>query len=118
MEANLLFQTPSELKFLKETSCWQNWWLPWGRGDWTIAQEAFFFFGPDTPKMLRSGVTLVLYVGEEDRAPRNQVPLETIRAGYPMEVIAVDMKGASPEKNSVNSYILVFRDYFTKWMEA
>ena len=43
---------------------------------------------------------------------RNHAPLGTIKAGYSMQVVAVDILG--PE----NSFVLVAGDYFTKWMEA
>jgi len=44
--------------------------------------------------------------------------METIKAGYPIQVMAVDLVGPLPESPSGNSYILVVGDYFTKWMEA
>ena len=49
---------------------------------------------------------------------RNHAPLQTIRAGYPMQVVAVDIMGPLPESEAGNSYVLVAGDYFTKWMEA
>jgi len=42
----------------------------------------------------------------------------TIKAGYPTQVMAVDLVGPLPECPSGNSYILIVGDYFTKWMEA
>ena len=51
-------------------------------------------------------------------APRRRAPLGTIRAGYPMQIIAVDILGPLPESTNGNSYILVVGDYFTRWMEA
>ena len=53
------------------------------------------------------------------KAPRrNHAPLVTIKAGYPMQVVAVDILGPLPESESGNSFVLVAGDYFTKWMEA
>ena len=49
---------------------------------------------------------------------RNHAPLQMIRAGYPMQVVAVDMMGPLPESENGNSYVLVAGNYFTKWMEA
>ena len=51
-------------------------------------------------------------------APRRRAPLGTIRAGYPMQIIAVDILGLLPESTNGNLYILVVGDYFTRWMEA
>ena len=51
-------------------------------------------------------------------SPRNHAPLQTITAGYPMEVVAVDIVGPFPESEDGNSYVLVAGDYFSKWMEA
>ena len=43
---------------------------------------------------------------------------ETITAGYPTQVMAVDLLGPLPESNNGNSYVLVVGDYYSKWMEA
>ena len=49
---------------------------------------------------------------------RNRAPLKTVVSGFPMQVVAVDILGPFPESTMGNSYILVARDYFTKWTEA
>ena len=49
---------------------------------------------------------------------RNRAPLGTVAAGFPMQVVAVDILGPFPESAQGNSYILVAGDYFTKWTEA
>lgn len=48
----------------------------------------------------------------------NRRPLQTIKAGYPLQVVAVDILGPLTESDGGNSYILVVGDYFTKWIEA
>ena len=44
--------------------------------------------------------------------------MQTITAGYPTQVMAVDLLGPLPESNNGNSYVLVVGDYYSKWMEA
>ena len=51
-------------------------------------------------------------------APRGRAALHSIQAGYPMQMVAVDILGPFPESDSGNSYILVVSDYFTRWTEA
>ena len=44
--------------------------------------------------------------------------LENIKAGYPLEIMAMDIVGPLPTSKSGNKYILVISDYFTKWAEG
>ena len=50
-------------------------------------------------------------------ALRNRAPLQSIKVGYPMQLVATDILGPLPESGG-NSYILVVGDYFTRWTEA
>lgn len=43
-----------------------------------------------------------------------RAPMQTIRAGYPTQVVAVDLLGPLPESNNGNSYVLVVGDYYSK----
>ena len=49
---------------------------------------------------------------------RRRAPLQSMQAGYPMQIIAVDIVGPFSPVQSGNNYVVVVSDYFTKWMEA
>ena len=49
---------------------------------------------------------------------QRQAPLGTIRAGYPIQIVAVDIMSSLPETETGNSDILVAGDYYIRWMEA
>ena len=51
-------------------------------------------------------------------APTCQAPLVTVSAGYPTQLMAINLVGPLPESPNGNSYILVIGDYFTRWMET
>ncbi|CAH8556952.1 unnamed protein product [Dicrocoelium dendriticum] len=48
----------------------------------------------------------------------NRAPLQPMVAGYPNEIVGVDLIGPLPETPRGNRFILVMIDYFTKWCEA
>ena len=50
--------------------------------------------------------------------PKNRAPLQSIKVGAPMQLVAVDILGPLPKTKSGNSYVLTVGDYFTRWMEA
>ena len=62
--------------------------------------------------------TCSVCASRKTNTPKNCAPLQTIKAGSPMQVIAVNTMGPLPESSNNNSYILVVADYFTRWIEA
>ena len=50
--------------------------------------------------------------------PLHRAPLKSIKTGYPLQLVAMDILGPFPESEAGNSYILVTADYFTRWTEA
>ena len=48
--------------------------------------------------------------------PKNCAPLNTVSAGFHMQIIAVDIMGPLRESWRKNSYVLIMADYFTKWL--
>ncbi|KAL5469080.1 hypothetical protein EMCRGX_G030273 [Ephydatia muelleri] len=51
-------------------------------------------------------------------APKNRAALQTVQAGSPMQIVAVDIMGPLPETKDGNRYVLVASDYFTRWVEV
>lgn len=51
-------------------------------------------------------------------APRRRAPLQSMRSGYPMQIVATDIVGPFPKTDSGNVYVLVAADCFTRWVEA
>ena len=49
---------------------------------------------------------------------RHHASLGTVAAGYPTQIMAVDLVGPLVESEKGNSYIMVVGDYFSRWMEA
>ena len=49
---------------------------------------------------------------------KHRGPLQNIRCGYPMQMVAADIVGPFPRNSNGNRYILVVSDYFTRWAEA
>ena len=47
-----------------------------------------------------------------------RAPLQSMLAGYPMQIVAVDIVGPFPSRESGNTSVLVASDYFSKWVEA
>ena len=62
--------------------------------------------------------TCPMCVTRKTPTPRQRGPLGTIRAGYPMQIVAVDILGPLPKTKGGNAYVLVASDYFTRWVEA
>ena len=50
--------------------------------------------------------------------PTTRAPLQSIKTGYPLQLVAMDIMGPFPESEAGNTHILVVADYFTRWTEA
>ena len=51
-------------------------------------------------------------------SPKARAPLTSIKTGYPLQIVAMDIMGPFPMSAQGNRYILVVSDYFTRWIEA
>ena len=66
------------------------------------------------------GAVLVSHVATSRKtpSPRMKAQLHPIKTGYPMQMVITDILGPLPLTDNGNSYLLVFTDYFTCWVEA
>ena len=62
--------------------------------------------------------TYVACVKRKSPPTSSRAPMQTITAGYPTQVMAVDFLGPLPESEKGNSYVMVVGDYYTRWMEV
>ena len=51
-------------------------------------------------------------------AQKRKAPLQSLRAGYPMQIVCVDIMGPLPETEDGCKYVLVASDCFTQWVEV
>ena len=51
-------------------------------------------------------------------APKHWAALKSVKTGYPLLMVAMDILGPFSESDSGNCYNLVVADYFTRWSEA
>ena len=72
--------------------------------------------------MLENGVKPVqpAPLGRIHASQKGRAPLQNVHvvAGYPMQIVAVDIVGPISPSTTGNTYILVASDYFTRWVEA
>eukprot|EP00731_Ephydatia_muelleri_P024875 Em0016g1146a len=89
----------------------------WGRENLEDANKSQFIL----PYVLHDEVLKELHEGASRRkstAPKRRAGLQTLRAGYPMQTVCVDIMGPLPETNRGSKYVLVAADCFTKWVEV
>ena len=87
--------------------------------DKTLAQARlrFFWFGmaSDVQEFVACCVTCAQIRLKSDA---QRAPLQPMYAGYPFQLVALDIVGPLPETPRGNRYLLVMADYFTRWAEA
>ena len=80
-------------------------------------KERFYWPGhhKDTQNWCRNCATCS---ARKNPPQKPRAPLQSIRTGYPLQMVATDILGPFPESKTGNKYILVVADYFTRWTEA
>ena len=85
----------------------------------TLSKLKERFYWPGHYNDVRDWCKTCVACSKRKSPPTTQkAPLQTITAGYPTQVMAVDLLGPLPESENGNSYVMVVGDYYTRWMEA
>ena len=84
--------------------------------DKTLARIRERFYWPGYHDEVSSYCKTCVQCSQRKTPPlKARAPLQSIKVGSPMQLVAVDLLGPLPESNDGNSYILVVADYFTRW---
>ena len=62
--------------------------------------------------------TCAVCASRKTPSPTSQAPLTTIKTGYPLQIVAMDIMRLFPPSSQVNRCIIVVSHYFTLWVEA
>ena len=84
----------------------------------TIDKVKCRFFWPGMSADLRTFVANCQECMSRKSATTGRAPLQSMRAGFPNEIVAMDLVGPLPTSRHGNRYLLVCSDYFSRWPEA
>ena len=87
-------------------------------GDKTLSQCQQRFFWPGMPSDVKSYVLRCTACAKYKSAQHSTAPLQPMAAGYPCQLVAIDLVGPIHPSSDGHRYILVCIDYFTCWPEA
>ena len=76
------------------------------------------FFWPGQSSTVRLFVQACDVCATSKKTAAKPAPLQSVTAGYPGQLVAMDLVGPFPTSDRRNKYILVCVDYFTRWPEA
>ena len=76
------------------------------------------FFWPGQSSSVRNFVRGCAVCATAKKSSPSPAPLQSVTAGYPGQLVAMDLVGPLPVSDQNNRYILVCIDYFTRWPEA
>ena len=87
--------------------------------DRTLGRVREKFFWPGYAEQVRQWCrTCVRCATRKNPSKTRHGALQSVRTGYPMQMVATDIMGPLPPSKHGNRYILVVSDYFTRWVEA
>ena len=80
-------------------------------------KERFYWPGhsDDVKKWCKTCATCA---ARKNPSQKSRALLQNVVAGYPMQIVAVDIVGPISPSTTGNTYIVVASDYFTRWVEA
>ena len=76
------------------------------------------FFWPGQSSSIRQFLRECDVCATCKKSSSGAAPLQSVTAGYPGQLVAMDLVGPLPVSDRRNRYILVCVDYFTRWPEA
>ena len=62
--------------------------------------------------------TCLTCAARKNPSQKSIIPLQSMTARYPLQLVAVDIVGPLTPSKTENKYILVGSDYFTRWVKA
>ena len=84
----------------------------------SLAKVKSLFFWPGLTTDVRTFVKACSECSARKSAVTSKSPLQSMQAGSPNQLVALDLVGPLPRTARGNQYILVCVDYFTRWPEA
>jgi transposase InsO family protein len=85
----------------------------------TLGNLKLRFFWPGMRKSVETWIQqCATCASRKPAVKKRRAPMQTYRAGSPMERVAMDISGPWPASENGNKYILVVTDHFTRWSEA
>ena len=118
--------TESTVDSFRRGSCWSGRRTSWPGKDTGPSQREVLlahlkerFYWPGHFNDVRDWCkTCVPCATRKTSTTHSHAPLTSVKAGSPMQIVAVDIVAPFPQGESGNLYILVASDYFTRWVEA
>eukprot|EP00731_Ephydatia_muelleri_P039162 Em1159g2a len=81
-------------------------------------RERFYWPGYSEDAVVEWCKTCPTCAARKNPSRKSRAPLQSVTAGYPLQLVAVDIVGPLTPSKTENTYILVASDYFTRWVEA
>ena len=84
----------------------------------SLSKISRHFYWPGMSADIRAFISTCQLCAARKSATTSEASLQSTRADYPNQLVALDLVGPLPITHHGNQYILVCMDYFTQWPEA